>query len=214
VARKIQEPTKESDFKIEEKTYEVKIVGTRPIIFNRDTLLEIETETKKEDAQELAKKKESLRDKEDRIWRTRAYSNSEGKLFIPSDNIHESLKEGCKYWGQKIPGERNKTYTDPITSAVLCTDIALEHPEERFVDIADLKPFIKTVNINDSKIIKIRPMLTSWQGTFFLESIDARLTLSVLKTVITFAGAYKGICDWRQKYGRYKLAWIRAREEY
>lgn len=141
-------------------------------------------------------------------WREKAYFGSDGMLYIPGENIHECMKQGAQYWGQKIPGEGNKTYTDVIASAVVAENMPLGIHK----DSDDLISFGKSVNGNPSKgkksgtrVYKIRPLLRPWGGSFVIHVFDGRLSIPVLRTVITYAGAFRGLCDWRPTYGRFDL---------
>jgi hypothetical protein len=182
--------------------YQVTIKGEGAILFNKAPDLSI------------PKSKTEKREKRDPIenehatWREKAYFESDGMLFIPGENIHQALKEGAQYWGAKIPGEGNKTYTDLIHSAVIASSLSLGVHK----DSEHLIPFGKSVNGNPSKgkksgskVYKIRPLLWGWGGTFELYVYDARLTPSVLQTIIMYAGAFRGLCDWRPTYGRFTL---------
>lgn len=144
-------------------------------------------------------------------WREKAYFAPDGALYIPGENIHECMKQGAQYWGQKIPGEGNKTYTDVIASAVVAENMMLGIHK----DSEQLIPFGKSVNGNPSKgkksgsrVYKIRPLLRPWGGAFTMHVFDGRLTPSILKVVLTYAGAFRGLCDWRPTYGRFELVSI------
>jgi len=145
---------------------------------------------------------------ERKLWREKLYFGADGLCIIPGENIHECLKQGAQYWGQKIPGEGNRTYTDVFASGTVVENMPLGVHKDSEHIIA----FGKSVNANPSKgkrtgskVYKIRPLLRPWGGTFVLHTFDARLTPSVLQTVITYAGAFRGLCDWRPTYGRFEL---------
>lgn len=183
--------------------YEVEIKGMDSIIFNRFMM-------DSEKTPENDKAKENPTDREWRIWRDKAYITEQGNLYIPSENIHECLKEGSKYWGQKIPGEGNKTYTDVIASALICENIDLGATKE------ELLAFDKQVNGNPSKgkksgakVLRVRPLLRPWGGTFRMHVFDSRLSLDVLRIVLSYAGTFRGLGDWRPIYGRFELVSIK-----
>jgi len=189
--------------------YEVTIKGMDSILFNRMADLSIPAPKKT---------KQSKTDKaEDELksWREKTYFDDDGMLYIPGENIHESMKEGAQYWGQRIPGEGKKTYTDVVASAIICENLwlGIHKDSERLI------PFGKACNANPSKgkksgakVYKIRPLLRPWGGTFKMHVFDARLSLPVLRTIIAYAGAYRGLCDWRPVYGRYEVVKIERLE--
>lgn len=186
--------------------YNVTIMGMDGILFNKMPDLSVskteKTKQEKEDPIEV----------ERREWREKTYYGADGMLYIPGENIHECMKGGAQYWGQKIPGAGNKTYTDLISSAVIAENLPLGVQK----DGSELIPFGKAVNGNPSKgkksgakVYRIRPLLRPWGGTFIINVFDARLSEPVLKTILAFAGAFRGLCDWRPTYGRFELVEIK-----
>jgi hypothetical protein len=127
--------------------------------------------------------------------------------YIPGENIHECLKEGSKYWGATIPGEGKKKYTDVIASACIVEPmpLGLHQDDERIIPFGVMCSANPTVGKGGGKVFKVRPLIRPWGGTFTIHVFDARLTPMVLKTIITFAGSFKGLCNWRPKFGRFKL---------
>lgn len=173
-------------------------IGGEGILFNKVPDMSITKAEAKEQEKLPADEKERL------FWREKAYTKGNGDVYIPGENIHQCMKDGCKYWGQKIPGEGNKTFTDVVASAVVCESIDLG------VTLDQLIPFGKNVNGNPTKgkksmVYRIRPMLPSWQGQFIMHVFDARLSKNVLETILTYAGTFKGLGDWRPVYGRFNL---------
>jgi hypothetical protein len=182
--------------------YEVTIKGMGSILFNKLPDLSISKAEKK------AQAKVDPIDVERATWREKAYCYGDGSMFIPGENIHQCMKDGCSYWGQKIPGAGNKTYTDLIASGCVVEnlDLGINKDDECVI------PFGKEVNRNPSKgkksgcrVYKIRPLLSSWGGTFKMHVFDARLTPQILQTIIAYSGTFRGLCDWRPTYGRFEL---------
>jgi len=188
------------------RMYKVKIQGSGGILFNKMKEL---SQTK---AEKKNQEKVDPAELERKEWREKLYFDLSNQIYIPGENIHECMKEGCKYWGQKIAGEGNKTYTDVVASSVVIENLylGLDKNSELIV------PFGKNVNGNPSKgkksgakVYKIRPLLMPWGGEFVMHVFDARLTVPVLTTILKYAGTYKGLCDWRPTYGRFELISIK-----
>lgn len=181
--------------------YIVTIRGMDSILFNKMPDLSIPKSKSKKQTQEDRLENEKA------TWREKAYRDDKGELFIPGENIHESLKEGSAYWGQKIEGAGNKTYTDLVKSACIVEDMPLGMTEK------DLIAYGKAVNgtptkRSPSKVYKIRPLLRPWGGQFKIHVFDGRLDESILKTIISYAGLFRGLCDWRPKFGRFEIVSI------
>lgn len=186
--------------------YEVTIRGIGGLLMNKMPDLSV-PKTKKADQRKL-----DPIEVEQMTWRDKTYHDQDGMLYIPGENIHECLKEGAKYWGAKIPGEGNRTYTDVIAKAVICENLPLGIHK----DSNNVMPFGKAVNGTPSKgkksgakVYKIRPLIFPWEGTFKMHVFDGRLTEDVLRIVLSYAGTFIGLCDWRPQYGRFKLVDMR-----
>jgi len=190
------------------KVYEVEIRGVDSILFNKIPDMS-KPKTEKKDQAKIDRAELELL-----TWREKLYFDENNEVYIPGENIHECLKSGAQYWGQKIPGEGNKTYTDVVASSIICTNIYLGLKK----DNEEIIPFGKMANANPSKgkksgakVYKIRPLVRPWGGTFDMHVFDGRLTPSILETVISYAGAFRGLCDWRPIHGRFEL--IRVSEK-
>lgn len=182
--------------------YEVAIKGMDSILFNKMPDLS-RPKTDNPDQGKI-----SPLEMEQLNWREKAYFEGDGMVYVPGENIHECMKEAAKYWGQRIPGEGQKTYTDVIAKAVVCENM----PFGIHKDSDDLIPFGKAVNGNPSKgkksgckVYKIRPLIRPWDGTFRIHVFDGRLTEGILKVVLSYAGTFIGLCDWRPTFGRFEL---------
>jgi len=188
------------------RIYLVTIQGMDSLLFNKMPDL---GKPKTEDADQSKIDRTEL---ERLTWREKSYYDESGMVYMPGENIHECLKEGSQYWGQKIQGEGNKTYTDVVKSAVICESMNFGIHK----DSEEIIPFGKMVNGNPSKgkksgskVYKIRPLLRPWGGEFKMHVFDARLLPAILKTIISYAGAFRGLGDWRPIYGRFELTDIR-----
>lgn len=164
-------------------------------------------------ASSMSQENEDLTEKERRIWREKIYFDGANQVYIPGENIHECLADGAIYWGKKVSG--NKTYTDLIKSAVVVDSLYLGMEKESPLIV----PFGKAANGNPSRgkksgcrVYKIRPLVMPWGGSFGFSVFDPRLTQNVMKTILTFAGTFKGLCDWRPVYGRFELVNLEERE--
>ena len=186
--------------------YEVSIKGMDSLLMNKMPDLSV-PKTKKSNQTKI-----DPVELEQMIWRDKAYYDESGNVYIPGENIHECLKDAAKYWGQRIPGEGQKTYTDVVTKSIICENLNLGINK----DSDKLIPYGKAVNGNPSrgkksgaKVYKIRPLIRPWGGTFRMHIFDGRLSQEVLKVILSYAGTFIGLCDWRPTFGRFELVEIR-----
>ena len=139
-------------------------------------------------------------------------------VCMPSDNIMTVLREG----GAKCPtGKGQKTYKS-LTQSGLIVDQENWHlfnpttgemyeldgldaiTQEEDYDIHEqyaldhgFELFAKRAKIGMAKHVRVRPRFDSWGASGSITVLDASITKDVLTNILTFAGAYSGLCDWR-----------------
>lgn len=200
------------------RKYVASIIGQSDILFNR---MIDQSETPAEGISQGTRKDVVTKDKaevERLIWREKSYFRPETEaLYIPGENIHQCMVDGAQYWGMTIPGRGKTQYTGVVKSGIICQDVSLATLDRTgdYIEAkkADLVSFGRSVNgtptkKNGGKVYRIRPSLESWKGTFLMTVIDARLTSQILRTVISYAGLYKGLGDWRPYHGRFELGFL------
>jgi hypothetical protein len=182
--------------------YEIEIAGLDSLLMNK-MIDQSVPKTKKTDQSKI-----DPIEKEKLYWREKAYFDENENVYIPGENIHECLKDASKYWGKKIPGEGNKTYTDVIDKSIICENMLLGMKKDSDL----LIPFGKSCNGNPSKgkksgtkVYKIRPLIRPWGGSFRMHVFDGRLDRSILEVILSFAGTFIGMCDWRPVFGRFAI---------
>ena len=186
--------------------YRVTISGEEGgLLMNKLPDLDVTKSEKKNQA------KEDPAEQERKNWRAKSHVGFNGNCCIPGENLHECMKAGASYWGQKIPGANNKTYTGVVAAAVVCEslDLGMKPDDERII------PFGKACNGNPSRgkasgcrVYKIRPMFRPWGGSFILHVFDQRLTLPILINILEFSGTFSGLGDWRPTFGRFTVTSI------
>lgn len=142
---------------------------------------------------------------------------SQGILVIDSDNLMTVLREG----GAKCPaGKGNKTFKRETQSGIVVNEIGWPiivpgRSEIRFSQIEDLTKeedfdahckraeslgfslFVKRARVNGSKHVRVRPRFDAWAVSGSLTVLDDSITTEVLQRILTHAGAYAGLGDWR-----------------
>lgn len=187
------------------KRYLVEIAGMGGILMNKQPDMSIPK------SQQTKQAKVDKTEQEYLNWRSKLYFTESLGVHIPAENIHQCLKDACKYWGAPVPNENKKTYTDIVKCAVTVEELTLGNGKPLAIDDPLIVPFGVNCNGNPSRgpggglVYKIRPMIRPWGGTFIMHVYDARLTEDVLTTILTYGGVFKGLCDWRPKFGRFEL---------
>ena len=184
------------------KHYAITVSGEAPLIFNRMPMLNVPKSRAKNQA------KIDPVENEWQTWKEKLHFREDLGVYIPADNWRESLKGAAKYWGMRRPGEGMKTYTELITVAVVCEELALgimSKEDPRIIPYETMVNGNPTSGKGGGKVFKIRPMvMPPWGGTFRIHVYDGRLHQEVLLTILQFAGML-GHCDRRPHFGRFKV---------
>jgi len=150
-------------------------------------------------------------------WLGCLYHDGE-RIAVPSDNLSRTLMEGGAQ--VLVPGGRSgKTFKAQTQSGMLVEGthwpllvdgkpipvkpiLALQKEtnfaaHKKAVEKAGFELFVKRVKIGQSKNIRVRPMFSRWSTTGIVHVWDEQITEEVLRQIITHAGMYKGLGDWR-----------------
>lgn len=167
----------------------VRLKGTRPLLMNscQQMVMDREQEKiKKRGREELTAVVEAERC---------LYKGNNGEIFVPSLCLLSALRASAV--NRLVPGKGKKTFKGYIFSGVRIEpdNIPLQTPGW----VPDLKP----VRIDKARIIRVRPRFDDWALECELEIVDATITKADLKEILTEAGKYNGLCDFRPLYGQF-----------
>lgn len=214
------------------RTYEVGIEGLSPLIMHWDN---IQWADQMSAWQTDPANKGNSKAGEDRTpafrWIGSLYHDN-NVVCIPADNLMRCMMEG----GAMVPtGKGPKTFKAQTQSGMNVgtpySPLRVDGQTIPWADIQQLQDepsfdrhveavqdlgfslFIKRAKVGANKHVRVRPRFDRWALTFRLIVWDDQLTESVLHNVITYAGQYKGLCDWRPgspkspgSFGMFKLA--------
>lgn len=198
------------------RKYNVRITGVNPLLMHQDNLSWAEVMAKW--AMDPANKKWSVAgDDRSPAWRWIGNLYVDGGLVvIPSDNLMTVLREG----GAKCPtGKKGATFKRQTQSGLVVDQSAwpvlvngatvpyapvrdlIENPDfaahEAAVQKLGFTLFTKRARIGQAKHVRVRPRFDNWAAEGTVTVFDDQITGEVLQNVLTFAGAYAGIGDWR-----------------
>jgi hypothetical protein len=183
-------------------TLKVKWTGVRPLLMHNGRLADPLDNFAKQ-MKELNKK----RKKEDDDYLAMGDVELEGGLYwddthgahVPSDNIERCIQLGA---------QKSKLGKD-AQAAVLVSDevvkLSYDGPKEKKKFLADERFRLrKSVAINNSRIVRVRPMFPSgWWIQFTIEHDSTIIGREALVRAMIDAGALVGLGDWRPKFGRF-----------
>lgn len=200
------------------RTYEVTITGKTPLLMHWDNIEWADAMAAWKDD---PKNRKTSKAGDDRTpawrWMGSTYHDDDF-VSIPSDNLMRCMMEG----GAMVPvpgGKMGKTFKAQTQSGMMVNEpywrlsagkgpIAMDsiRPLKDESDFALHKEavsalgfslFIKRAKIGASKHIRVRPRFDQWSATGTVSVWDEQITEAVLSDVLTYAGQYKGIGDWR-----------------
>lgn len=131
------------------------------------------------------------------------YRNSEGKCYIPADQIRMGLINGGGYLKSKV-GVKTKSMKSIIAALFMVT------PDEVLMPDYDQIDKRSAVNRNvKARIITVRPKWSTWSASFTLEIGEKSITKETITELITTTGNYVGIGSYRPtnngSFGRFEL---------
>ena len=175
----------------------VGIKGVCPLLMNQLTPENYEA-SKKGKGKKGSKQDTSSPEHKQKEFEQAQYRTEAGQLCQPAEHLEKCLEiagGSFKFEGQKKYGK------------VLCGGIIID-PEQIVHKIQTVVPMEKFVRIpprTGAKVLKTRAKLPEWELEFVITVINESINFDVLKDIVTYAGTYVGIGDWRPKYGRFEV---------
>lgn len=164
---------------------EVKVKGVAPLLmnkFNPPTEVESKRGKKVYVAEDEAKRKE--------------YRNEDGKLYLPNTHFKASMVKASADF--KMTGR--KTYKDYVKAGVFVETEQIVLDQQEYIIHAE------PVVIQRSRVMSWRPKFKEWSCSFVIEIVDEMINQSTLREILSMAGKYKGVGDYRPEYGRFTIA--------
>ena len=163
---------------------EVSVKGIAPLLMNKFT------EAAKDESK-LGKKVYDLTEEAEK----KTYRTSDGKLFLPSSHFKASMVKASSDF--KMTGR--KTYKDYVRSGVFISE------EEIVLDQQEYEIHSEPVVIQRARVMSWRPKFKTWSCSFTIEIVDEMINQTTLKEILTMAGKYKAVGDYRPDYGRFDV---------
>lgn len=208
------------------RTYAVELTGATPLLMHNDNLSWADSMSKW--GKDPASRKNSIAgDDRSPAWRWIGSLYVENKeVCIPSDNLMTMLREG----GARCPtGKKGGTYKRQTQSGIVVNEPAwpivgakgripiagieklienAEFSEHEAVALGlGFSLFVKRAKIGNSKHVRVRPRFDVWSCAGTLTVFDDTITDDVIANIVTFAGIYGGLCDWRPSSPKSPGSW-------
>lgn len=215
------------------KTYAVRLTGISPLLLHHDNISWAEQMDvwRKDPANKAIN-----RPGDDRCpaWRWMGCLYIENDtVSLPSDNLRTMLREGG---ARCLTGKGKETFKRQTQSGIAIKELAwpllvgtnkVEVKGAQLSDLAENKDFaahearckqlgfnlhVKRAVVGQAKHIRVRPIFHVWECAGELEVTDETIKTETLEMILTNAGRYTGIGDWRPSsasspgpYGRFTV---------
>jgi len=201
---------------MQSKTYQITLTGLTPFLMHCDNV-DWSEQMKKWEKDPTMKKESTAGDDRSPAWRWigSVYHDS-GKVCLPSDNLMTMLREG----GAKCPtGKKGGSFKRQTQSGLVVDQAAwaliTAKGDVNFEEITNLieekdfqvhldtceklgfSLFVKRAKIGNNKHIRVRPRFDQWSASGTITVFDDSITKQVLIDILTMAGNYCGVGDWR-----------------
>ncbi len=175
------------------KIYDVEIKGIVPLLQSNPISV---TDS---DVKKTPGKPDYTKEAEQKLYR-----NTDGKIFVPSTWVEGTLRKASSLF--KIPGRGKATYKDLVLSSIIVepTEILIK-PQKYEVDA-------RTVVINRSRVMRYRPIFKEWTLNFKINVLEEQFSEDAVQQILVHAGGYKGIGDYRPKFGRFEVTQFKSIE--
>lgn len=200
------------------RSYTVSITGKMPLLMHSDN---IEWADEMEAWKNDPKNKKGSKAGDDRSpafrWLGSLYHDGT-VVGIPNDNLMRCFMEGGTM--VLVPGGKSgKTFKSQTQSGMLVDGthwpltlkgqtipvapiLALKDERDflehrKAVKAMGFELFLKRAKIGQSKHIRVRPLFDTWAASGVVHVWDEQITTDSLTQIITHAGLYKGLGDWR-----------------
>lgn len=219
-------------------SYEIVLTGKTPLLLHADNI---------DFADQLQRWREDPKNKKFSVKgddRTPAFAwlgclyEHDGLLAMPSDNIMRCIMEGGT--SVLVPGGKmGKTFKAQTQSGMMTSEPAwaievdgshIEAPplfelqaetnfdeHKQAVIERGFTLFVKRARIGTQKHVRVRPKFHRWTLRGRIDVWDEQITLDALRSILEFAGDYKGLGDWRPSsrtpgpHGRFDVTITKAK---
>jgi hypothetical protein len=128
------------------------------------------------------------------------YLNAKGQVILPSRVLEAHIAEGAR---------KTKEGKTALAGMFVDTDGVLSYEGgpltvKQLIASEDHRLTVP-VSVNQSKIIRVRPMFKNWSCSFEVSILEEMAGTSTLQTWLRNGGSFVGLGDWRPRHGRYEV---------
>lgn len=161
-------------------------------------------------------RKESHEEFDERTWKEKIRVNDEGFIYMPGIALKACLCSTAKYAGMKIPGGRQRTYTQPFTRGLQCFEPILFDKKIGDIELMRLPVIAEPGSTKETRVPRIFPYLPEWTAKVRVRILDEIINTEVLAEHFNLSGIMTGMGTWRpergREYGTYRVMDFKTEE--
>ena len=177
----------------------IKLTGLAPLMHHNPRLADPMDPIVQEIAKLTGKKKKTLDDRikiQELEWEGGLYVR-DGVVVVPGHVIEGALREA---------GKKSRTKKD-VEAGIVCEhDCPLEYPGPKSIPKLLADPNyrdVRNAKIMGKMVMRCRPIFRTWSLTAVLSYLPSVMDRSKVMDLMTTAGLYCGLGDYRPKHGRF-----------
>lgn len=189
------------------QTITYKVEGETPLIMHNDTLSN-PLNPLSEEMKELTKKRNKTREDYLKIakleFMASLYWDEKKGYIMPAKNLSATMFGSAKQFKQGTQWKQGAMIAEDAVfefqNSKLSQEDLFEVPEH--VDMRGVK-------VNNSKITRCRPIFPKWSLKFSVYFDEGKFNAKEITNIVSNAGKYIGLCDFRPMYGRFNSSIIK-----
>lgn len=131
-------------------------------------------------------------------WKSGAYWDDKIGLYIPSENVEATLRNGAKTFKKGKDFEKYVSVTDLFIPLDYGENLSMEEliKDYRYRDT-------RIMVVQRARIVRTRPRFNNWQIVFGLTYDESKIDFDTIANCMEYSGNYIGLCDSRPRYGKF-----------
>lgn len=134
-------------------------------------------------------------------WESGAYWQDGLGLYIPSENVEATLRNGAKAFKKGKDFEKYVSVTDLYIPLNYGENLTKEELIQNF-NYRDTR----VMTVQRARVVRTRPRFNQWQITFNILYDETKIDFDTIINAMEYAGSYVGLCDSRPRYGKFVAA--------
>jgi hypothetical protein len=133
-------------------------------------------------------------------WELSLYWRDDVGFYIPAENIEATIKGGATANRKGKDVEKYVHVDEPFIPLLI-----KGKPTKEDVKTDYKYRDVRSVVVNRARVMRTRARFNAWECTFILRYDEDKIDLDDIVNALEHAGKYVGVCDYRQRYGKFTV---------